>query len=424
MDEIRCSTHEFSNPAFDARPLAVRHATTPARGTTTTFSFGFSTTHEGVTLKKHTAVAAAAALVLAATLVPAARASADEGHNPTIVASAPVNRPTGLSEIASVFVEANGTSYQTDSYSGSITKTTAAGVVTTLVAAHSGYLSGLTAYNGVLYYFDRVPAQAFTDPPDIWLMSVPVAGGTPKQVVHYSDWQLDHEPDAANVYGFYNTPQSCLDQFLGLRGLEPGIEYGSYADYSYATQTVATASGIYLSDSGRNSVLKVTYTGAVSVVAVLPPEPAIVADQAFLDRNYFPQCALGKKYAPRPAPSGITQGPDGNFYVTTLPNGYPGTSLALKGGIYRVNPATGVSKRIIGSLKAPTGISATPSGTLYVAEGRGGTDGAGGISVVRVNAAIARPLTNLAGASSVRYVKDKLYIPTSNALKVVTLTYK
>lgn len=377
-------------------------------------------------LMKKTYLAAAAALLMATAALAAPSAAFAEGHNPEIIPGGQYNRPADPDGVEQLDVDASGTVFtaSTSANPGTIAKTTAIGAVTRL-ASNSlyTYLPSVVAQrNGIVYYTTAYPIENPREQDSVAVMSVPATGGTPRLVADLSTWEKTHTPDAQNTYGFVGLPQECADQFGQFRDAPLAVRHGS--TYYVPSAMVATSTGLYITDFGRSAVIRVGYDGAISTTAVLPPESTIVAsDPALLSYYAAPDCALGYKFIPEGQPTGIAQGPDGNLYVTTIPSGWASYAASLKGGLYRINPATGALKRIIGSLKAPTGVTATPSGTLYVAEYRGGTSGGGGVSVVRVNSQVARPLVNTPSPEAIRFVKDKLYV-ANGGITVIPLTYK
>ena len=370
-------------------------------------------------MKKRVIVAAAAALMVAATLVPASANAADAGHSPIIVLGEISYRPSGLTAGGRLDVDASGTAYVADFWGGGIAKSPASGPPTVLVHDAPGLIGAIAHRSGTVYYTERGEVPRWGENPELWLMSVSTSGGSPKKIADLGAWYSTRVPDATNRYGFVGLPQSCSDQFG--QDASP-VRYGS-SHYEPAS-AIATASGVFVADPGRNVVLKITYSGAISVAAVLPPAPATLASQELVTFRRYPDCAVGYRYIPEPGPTGIALGPDGNLYVTTIPDQLFYADVVLPGGLYRINPATGASTRIIGNLRVPYGVTAAPSGTLYIKEGLGGTNQLGPISVVRVNSRVARPLTEGGGGVDIRLVKDRLYTTGSGVVAVTPLSYR
>jgi len=375
-------------------------------------------------MRKTIIAAAAAALMLTAALVPAS-ASFAEGHNPVVVPGTPQQKAIGENNAQQLDVDAAGTVYFASVASGSIVKVTAAGAVTRIASFNpeTPLTTVVAQRNGSVYFTSTAVPGPIGSRPPVLVMSVPTSGGTPKVVADLGAWQKTHNPDAKNTYGFVGLPKDCADQFLEHR---EAVRHGSY--YYNPSSMIATAGGLYLTDSGRSSVIRVGYDGAISAVAVLPAQSPIFADTPVLFQYTAPNCAYGYKLIPEGAPTGLTQGPDGNLYVTTIPANNSFLNDTFAGGLYRVNPATGATTRIIGKLRGPSGVTSTPSGTMYISELRGSADGnplggAGGISVVRVNAQIARPLVDVSFPLAIRFSKDKLYT-SDGRLFVTPLTYK
>ena len=377
-------------------------------------------------MNKRIIVAAVAALAMSAALVPASASLADAGHNPVIVPGTPQPRSTGGREVFQIDVDSAGTVFGAAVSSGLISRIPATGAPTTLAtnSLKTTLTSVIAQRNGVVYYTTTAAKTVASDRDPVVVMSVPATGGTPKLVADLGAWEKSHNPDAKNTYGYVGLPKDCSDQFLVHR---EAVRHGSY--FYNPSSMIATASGLYITDAGRSSVLRVGYDGSISLVAVLPPQAQIVADIAVRFQYSAPNCADGYKFIPEGAPTGITLAPDGNLYVTVIPANNPYLNDTFAGGLYRVNPTTGATTRIIGKLFGPSGVSATPSGTLYISEIRGGaggnpTGGGGGISVVRVNAQVARPVINTDSPWTVKFVKDKLYVSGSSGLSVIPLTYK
>ena len=83
-------------------------------------------------------------------------------------------------------------------------------------------------------------------------------------------------------------------------------------------------------------------------------------------------------------PTDVEVGPNGTFWVSTLPGGPEDPSVGARGSVYLVNPATGSSSRLATGFAAATNIGVAEDGTTYVAELFGGK-----ISKVTRNGAVS-----------------------------------
>ncbi len=103
--------------------------------------------------------------------------------------------------------------------------------------------------------------------------------------------------------------------------------------------------GLFITDAGGNSIVKVPDTGAPSVVGVLPNITDVLP---------FPLDAV---------PTGIAFGPDGQLYVSQLTGGPfpPGAS-----SVYSVDLATGLPTPIVTGLTTITDLVVDDDGTIYV----------------------------------------------------------
>jgi len=195
-------------------------------------------------------------------------------------------------------------------------------------------------------------------------------------------------------------------------GLQPGTDcaagrawldimtggFGSYTGiqdtHPYAVASLGNGSWA-VADAGANAILKVSPTGQVSTIAVLPVQtqtitPGLLASVS-VDQEGNPapvpddvNCLLGKTYGFEPVPTDVEVGPKGMLSVSTLPGGPEDPSGGARGSVYLVNPATGSSSRLATGFAAATNIGVAGDGTTYVAELFGGK-----ISKVTRNGAVS-----------------------------------
>src|SRR4029078_7683754 len=74
---------------------------------------------------------------------------------------------------------------------------------------------------------------------------------------------------------------------------------------------------------------------------------------------------IGKKYASNPVPTDVEIGPDGDYYVSTLPGApeLPGTSK-----VFRINHETGELSVVAKGLTSATDLAVADDGTIYVTQ--------------------------------------------------------
>ncbi len=174
-------------------------------------------------------------------------------------------------------------------------------------------------------------------------------------------------PDGDVDYGFRGLDDECA---ASIPEEFPASYTGIVESHPYATY-LAEGRGTYVADAAANAVLVVPKPGKVRTVAVIPPTARVVtADLAAA--NHLPECTIGEKYWFESVPTDVELGKDGFLYVTTLPGGPEDDSVAPAGSVYRVNPTTGATKRLVTGLASPTGVAVTPKGDLFVTELFGG----------------------------------------------------
>ena len=208
-------------------------------------------------------------------------------------------------------------------------------------------------------------------------------------------YEQQTNPDGDVQYGL----QPGTDCAAGRAWLD--IMTGGFASYTgiqdthpYAVASLGNGSWA-VADAGANAILKVSPTGQVSTIAVLPVQtqtitPGLLASVS-VDQEGNPapvpddvNCLLGKTYGFEPVPTDVEVGPKGMLSVSTLPGGPEDPSGGARGSVYLVNPATGSSSRLATGFAAATNIGVAGDGTTYVAELFGGK-----ISKVTRNGAVS-----------------------------------
>ncbi|PJI95141.1 ScyD/ScyE family protein [Luteimicrobium subarcticum] len=180
-------------------------------------------------------------------------------------------------------------------------------------------------------------------------------------------YEAANNPDQVNDYGVDN-PSPCVSDALAALG-GPASYTGQVDSHSYSV--AAYGRSWVVADAGANTLWKVTSSGDISTLAVLPPQPTtITADQAAA--LGLPDCVVGVTYAFEPVPTDVEVGRDGMLYVTTLPGGPEGPELGARGAVWKVDPRSGHATRIASGFLGATNLAIGSRGEIYVAELFGG----------------------------------------------------
>jgi len=253
---------------------------------------------------------------------------------------------------------------------GLIGKVKSDGTVKTLVSDVTG-ASGVALSPGGKYlaYTHTVGGEP---PAGITDSGVTIAG--PRAFLAKADtlaYEKANNPDKVNHYGLSDPSQCTVDP---QNPQAPPLSYTGAID-SHAYSLTAFGNSFVLADAGANALLRISRTGKISTLAVLPPQPAQVSKEAAAGAGLI--CSGDVTYSFEPVPTDVEVGGDGFLYVTTLPGGPEDPSFGARGKVYRVNPWNGKAKEIATGLLGPTNL-AISDGKIYVAELF-----AGRISVIR-----------------------------------------
>lgn len=339
---------------------------------------------QGTALRR-VATAATAACLLLATAVPA-------GADDSLIAEGFAG-PLGLA------IGDDGTFYVAELFGGQLTTIDKRGNRATLV---QGGVAGVDARGkgNVVYTETVIPEEGGAL--DTRVIRTNPTGMTIRST-SLQAYEEAVNPDSGNTYGpAAGTSQPCLavlpDWFS--EAYQGVVESNPYA--------VAISGGdVMVADAAGNALLRVGANGRVSTAAVLPPVPItltaehvaarIALDELFGEDPLDLSDCIGETIFAEPVPTDIEIGPDGHWYVSSLP-GTP--ELPGTGSVFRVNSRTGAVSTVTSGLTFAVDLAVGSDGTIYVAELVGGGDslGFGSIAVIRGGAISDRIGAFLPGA--------------------------
>jgi hypothetical protein len=333
--------------------------------------------------------AAAVMMVLVATFAGAGTASAHGGaHAPRTIASGLVG-PLGLA------VTERGDVLVTQAFAGKVSRVDKHGAVTDLATeADAFFTPGVAdAGKGRVLYTTVGPAGAL-------LKSIDRKGRT-RVVADIGAYEASHNPDQSQHYGFVTIDAGCASQWPAAFG--PPQYTGIVDSDPYAI--AVSDSKTYVADAAGNMIVSVDRHGHVRTVAVLPPQPVVITQDA-IDAMGLPACTLGLTYNFEAVPTDVELH-RGKLYVTTLPGGPEDASLGARGGVWRINPKSGKVTQIGSNLLGATDLAVSPSGAIYVTELFGG-------QVTRVGRKHNVKVTEIAAPVAIEWAKGKLYVATGD----------
>ncbi len=256
-------------------------------------------------------------------------------------------------------VTGNGTIYVAESFAGRLTRVLPNGTRTALFQSSRGFPNGVAA--SVLGRVVVVGAVAGPDPegPPQNTGIVQIApNGSITPLASLLDYEVANNPDAGNTYGFLNLPASCAAK------LPPDLQpYSGLIDSNPYAVAALNPFSFAVAEAAGNEILRVT-NGNVTTVAVLPGVPQRITPAAVVQLG-LPLCTVGRIYTSEPVPTDVEVGPDGFWYVSSLPGGpeLPGT-----GSVFRVNPNTGQVSLVARGFTGAVDLAVASDGTIYVAE--------------------------------------------------------
>lgn len=182
--------------------------------------------------------------------------------------------------------------------------------------------------------------------------------GKVSTTANLSAYETKYNPDGKQTYGVPDLPASCVKQVP--KQYLP-ISYKGMNDNSHPYATYYDGHNTYVADAGANTILKVTDSGKISTVAVLPPVPQKITAADVQSQPGLPTCLIGHTFYAEGVPTGITMSPKGQLLVSQLPGGF-----GHDGSVWQINPRTGAKKAIAKGLGGITSISVSPGGQIYL----------------------------------------------------------
>ena len=355
-------------------------------------------------MKKTAVCLATAVAVAAASVLVAAPASAGGHHGSPPTAGAPVTITTGLVTPLSLEVDRQRVSYVSQNFAGLLTKVARDKTVSVLASAPGEEISAVSSRDGYVYY-----AQLAQDHSSGSMVRVPEGGGTPEPFADLYAHEASTNPDGDVPYGFEGISPECAAQFPPAGPMVSPPSYTGLVDI-HPYSSLALNNAIFVADAGANAIARVGYDGAVSTVAVLPPQAPIVPTAEQLEGLELPVCAAGLNYVTEPVPTDVEIGPDGWLYVTTLPGGPEDPTFGARGSVYKVNPRSGEVKLVATGFAGATGLAVATDGTIYVTEIFGGADGSGQISVLPKRSTTPVPLTQVPNPAAIEIRSNRLFV--------------
>ncbi len=234
------------------------------------------------------------------------------------------------------------------------------------------------------------------------------------------------------LYGVLDPSAACAAAAAPLEPIiGPLAQPGDVNPNPYAVAIEADGTRV-VADAGGNDLLRVSANGRnVQLITLLPPvvqeltAEAVAGligqinaglEQAGMDpipADALDAC-IGEEYSGHPVPTDVEIGPDGDYYVSSLP-GFP----EADGGVFVVDRQTHAVTRIASGLHGAVDLAVAPDGTIYVAELFGGS-----IAVIEAGAVVDRIPLATPGAVEIRggtlYATSGVFGPPGSTGSVVT----
>ena len=209
----------------------------------------------------------------------------------------------------------------------------------------------------------------------------------------YERWR---NPDKRNTYGVEKPSKLSAECKADLaKNNVPITNTGGKDSHPYAVAGLSDGSWL-VADAGGNDILRVSRSGRISTVAVLPAQPVkITSDLATM--LSVPNC-VGITYRFEPVPTDV-EVRGGRVYMTTLPGGAGGL-----GSVYTLGRHNEPIK-IAGGFAQATNLAVSPSGRIYVVEL--------GVGIFTPGKHGPKKVVDLPNAAAVEWANGHLYASTA-----------
>lgn len=298
-------------------------------------------------LRRLAAAAAAGALALVGQ---ASVATAAPGTGPDVVA----NR---LLSPLSVAVGQDGTVFYSTNFTGTLFSQAPDGDPEQIFQAKKkGQEVGALATAGQNLFFAAGASLKYLDTS---------TGNTVHPLADLGAYEEAENPDAGVTYGVPGLGKRCVRKWPADE-LGPPKYRGVVEAHPYAT--AVTEGSIYVADAAGNTILRVSESGEVSTVAVLPRIGVKITKKRARAWD-MPGCAVGETRYLEGVPTDVEVGPGGFLYVTSLPGGPEDLPF---GSVLRIHPDTGAVETIHEGLVSAAGVAIAENGDVYATELFGG----------------------------------------------------
>lgn len=189
--------------------------------------------------------------------------------------------------------------------------------------------------------------------------------GSVRTVANLYDHESTTNPDAATTYGFRDDNQTC-DALWPTEAVGAPATYTGIVD-SHPYASTSWHGTTYVADAAGNDILAVSPSGHVSTVATLPGIGYTITEDVASGLGLDP-CFVGRTYYFEAVPTDIELGPNGRFYVSSLPGGPEGPELGARGSVFTVDAYSHRIRQIASGFLGATGVAVSPRGTVYVSQ--------------------------------------------------------
>jgi glucose/arabinose dehydrogenase len=259
----------------------------------------------------------------------------------------------------------DGTLYVAQVFAGTLTAIERDGDTTELLTEQPLAGGVETLGRGQVVYTTRVGVEG-APPSEASLMRLTRSGKT-RELASLLAYEAAENPDGTNRYGFVDLDPECAAEVEAAFGDEVATTpYPGQIDSNPFAVTFDRG-GYVVADAGGNDIVRVAANGRVSTVAVLPPIDTTIGPEV-VEEFGAPECVVGAAYRAEPVPTDVEVGPDGSYYVSSLP-GFP--EAPGSGSVFRVT-RSGSVRLVATGFSGAVDLAVTDDGTIYVADLFGG----------------------------------------------------